>query len=1062
MIEEILELLYEEDVAKKVLGTQTLWAAVQLSPSALSAISNHGTLIGALSRTLREDARKNPDLALALLRVMFCFSKFSDFHALLMNHRVGDACLRLLELEGKRHAARCADLDRLEGLAAIQSTGDADAEAAFRKADADAMLQLAGPPAVDVAVSASGPGRPVTSAGRRPPSRAGNEQAPPQAAVNKPGTDGARAPVHALKPLPSGRVDIAREGLRVTVLGRKQHGVLAASVSVLRNLADDVTVERKMCSRGIVAMLLPLLGRESLALVSLALGFLRKLSVFEENKDAMARLGIARLLVPLLPPAGGTQPPEGRLSTSGSAPRTPASADSSDSSESAVEVRVSALRLMFNLCFDRALCASFVAAGAVHRAAALLKQPPYRSSALRFLYHVSQDPPLRAVFSQCEALMLVHKLVVAFPQDKLPAELAALGVNLCLHPATAGALLDLSVASRGEGPVKALVTRAVRTCDPVVVKMVKGLAWHSYLLQGVAHDRAAAAEEAAFTRVVIQERKRERRLALARQGPQSPGGSPRSGADDGDIDEDSDEGPVDLGLMPDEPVVYEYRYDRLWAPHVRDLARLAVTAASPWLLAEALAALSSLTPRDLAPSSLTWGSYARDASFLGTVVRALECPALPNDSDDDVTLGALQLLATVALDPTSADALADAPVPALLAGILAERRGDADMLLQACCGIGRMLHHQPTREALVGGDNGALPLRLVELIGHTHAGVAAEAAACMHLVLEQLSASVGPSAPLVEHLRARRFTLTNREWAKEVAAEEAQLRAAAAVRPVGASAGLRPTTSSGRRPETAAGGGAAGAVGAQAFMFGDADLRTGGAPLAARGGPVAAPARPESRRSSQDTALAGRAPVPGLPREAGSQHPSALAVDAYRRLGFEALNGALPVAAATGNRGAAAHSARACTTTVSSASAATGGLNGDEDEDDEWYDDDGDGSFSDDGDRSDADDGSRGVQELMRSRMIPSTGVMRPPSSQAGSRPPSGSLTGRPPSGAQAVPVTAVGTAATAGARHGAVRQVSAAAISRTTAEPAIGRPPQQTAVPDVAIRAAEEARFGL
>ena len=936
-IDAALEHLYEEDVARKAAGAGAVWALARATAANLQPLAGHPTLLGALARSLRDDGRKSAELAASLLQTLSCFSLLGDFHAPLTAHRVGDACLRLLELEVKRAGARAADGARLERLAALQAQGDEAAEAAYRRQDAQAQQQQ------QPLVAGAAPGADATAGA--PPSR--QQGGLPRSAGGPRLADGAPAPVAAAgltpqqllagaaappagllavtsRPLPLGRVDLARERLRAGVLARRQDAVLAPCLRVLRHLADDTAVERKMCARGIVALLLALLrlhhqggagagAAPSRAVALQALAFLRKLSVFEENKDAMAAQHIASLLAPLLllpppPPPPAALPPGGAPSAPAAAAGAP---EDTAAAADAVELRCSVLRLAFNLCFDAGLCAALVRAGVVPRVAALLRQPAYRGAGLRLLYQLSRDARHRPEFAACDAAALVFKLVVAFPAERLPAELAGVAVNLALCATTAAAgVLERSSSSSGGGgggPLQALVARAVRTRDPCVLRMLRGLAWHCFVMQCAAHDAAAAAEERAFTLAVRAARRRQRRAqrqaaaeaavtapaatagscsppspssprpprrpsppqgaagcdeaaggdaggaAGAGRGADGAGGGGGGGAwDAGDDDDasssggagssrDEDDDPVDVGLMPDEPVAVahdggeggsRYRYHAgLWAPHVREFARLAVTADDAGVLAEALATLACFTQADLAASGLAWGSYARDPAFLGALAAALSCPPLPRDADDDVLLGALQVLCAAACDPDAAEALAGGgggggggvQLARTLADVLAGRPGDADVLLQACCAIGRLLHHGATRAALLtdDADGEELALTLVELVGHAHDAVAAEAAACMHLVLDELAARLGESAPLVARLRARRFALFNREWCHAVAAEQqAQQQARAAAAAVVARQQQqqqqplqqqRPATSSGRRPGTACGATSGGA-----------------------------------------------------------------------------------------------------------------------------------------------------------------------------------------------------------------------------------------------------------
>ena len=56
---------------------------------------------------------------------------------------------------------------------------------------------------------------------------------------------------------------------------------------LLLNLAEDAKVEMKMKNKGIVTMLVQLLKRDNVDLLILVVSFLKKLSIFMENKAEM-------------------------------------------------------------------------------------------------------------------------------------------------------------------------------------------------------------------------------------------------------------------------------------------------------------------------------------------------------------------------------------------------------------------------------------------------------------------------------------------------------------------------------------------------------------------------------------------------------------------------------------------------------------------------------------------------------------------------------------------------------------------------------------------------------
>lgn len=61
---------------------------------------------------------------------------------------------------------------------------------------------------------------------------------------------------------------------------------------LLLNIAEDVRVEEKMRRKNIVGLLVRMLERESTDLLLLVVSFLKKLSVYMENKDDMVSIMI--------------------------------------------------------------------------------------------------------------------------------------------------------------------------------------------------------------------------------------------------------------------------------------------------------------------------------------------------------------------------------------------------------------------------------------------------------------------------------------------------------------------------------------------------------------------------------------------------------------------------------------------------------------------------------------------------------------------------------------------------------------------------------------------------
>ena len=58
------------------------------------------------------------------------------------------------------------------------------------------------------------------------------------------------------------------------------------------NIAENMEVERKMRKKNVIGMLIKTLDRTNIDLLILVIAFLKKLSIFRENKDLMVKFTI--------------------------------------------------------------------------------------------------------------------------------------------------------------------------------------------------------------------------------------------------------------------------------------------------------------------------------------------------------------------------------------------------------------------------------------------------------------------------------------------------------------------------------------------------------------------------------------------------------------------------------------------------------------------------------------------------------------------------------------------------------------------------------------------------
>ena len=82
---------------------------------------------------------------------------------------------------------------------------------------------------------------------------------------------------------------------------KKQEKVLFVAFHLLLNLAEDLQIERKMKNRQMIGLLISMMERNNPDLLFIILNFLKKLSIFGDNKNEMKELGIIDKLNRFIP-----------------------------------------------------------------------------------------------------------------------------------------------------------------------------------------------------------------------------------------------------------------------------------------------------------------------------------------------------------------------------------------------------------------------------------------------------------------------------------------------------------------------------------------------------------------------------------------------------------------------------------------------------------------------------------------------------------------------------------------------------------------------------------------
>ena len=366
-LEDYIELLYEE-VSGKVRGS-CLILQLARNPDNLEELSQNETLLGALSRVLREEWRASIDLTTNIIYIFFCFSTFTQFHPVILTFKIGSQVLDILQYEVTRYNQWSADLTKRQKASENMKGSKTESEE-----------------------------------------------------FNRENTE----------------LDLLEKKFANFVL--KQEQTLRVSIYLLLNLSEDIKVEEKMKRRGVTGLLVQLLVRQNDELLILVISFLKKLSLYVENKDTMVSASIIEKISPLL------------------------ASENSDLINAIV-------RLLLNLSFDCGVRARMIKCGMLPRLVSLLSDQANQNPVSCVLYHLSMEDKVKSMFTYTDAIPSLMKIILQCPDDQVDLEIMALAINLAANKRNAQLICE------GNG-LRLLMQRAFTYQDPLIIKMIRNISQH--------------------------------------------------------------------------------------------------------------------------------------------------------------------------------------------------------------------------------------------------------------------------------------------------------------------------------------------------------------------------------------------------------------------------------------------------------------------------------------------------------------------------------------------------------------------------------------------------------
>mmetsp|Transcript_8017 Transcript_8017/g.22989 ORF Transcript_8017/g.22989 Transcript_8017/m.22989 type:complete len:794 (-) Transcript_8017:446-2827(-) len=242
-----------------------------------------------------------------------------------------------------------------------------------------------------------------------------------------------------------GKVKLSDHERKLLGLVQKQDRLLYMSFYMLLNLAEDVTVERKMKKKNVTVYLVKMLDRANVELLILVMTFLKKLSIYKENTDKMAECCAVEKLVRFMSVKNDV-------------------------------LLMAVLRLLHNLSFEVKCRDDMVKAGIIPVAVDLMRDQRFQPVIMGLLYHVSMEDKYKSMFTYTDAIPMILEMLLGVEDLRQTPELIALAVNLTQNQRNAMVMSE-------NGKIDKLMHRAMETCDELIFKVARNISQHDLAIK---------------------------------------------------------------------------------------------------------------------------------------------------------------------------------------------------------------------------------------------------------------------------------------------------------------------------------------------------------------------------------------------------------------------------------------------------------------------------------------------------------------------------------------------------------------------------------------------------
>ncbi|XP_074593296.1 kinesin associated protein 3 [Brevipalpus obovatus] len=430
-LDDYIELLYE-DLPEKLKSAAMVYK-LSLDHVNLVLMVENEPLMCALSRLIREEGRKNIDLTTVIIATFANLSVYSQFHPAITRFKIGSMCLEVVQSELEK------EMSSFRELAEMQNSITSE----YRHLSNSMTM----------------------SSSSQSQSNVSTNSAPLQP---QPQPQSLNGPLQSkLQSTASLANEYEKSLRRYQTLITKQNLLFRASFFMLLNLSEDKSIEMKMVNKGIVVILVKVLERENWCdLLKVVLMFLKKLSIFEENKDMMIHLGISGKLINIV--------------------------DGFNSLETSPQV-IPALELIHNLLFDRKFRHEVVAIGIIQRLQHLLAKTKFQCITIeelvyQIMYILSSEEKIRMMFNMASdsnvncvsALMARIMKLLSDKSNKNFVQLIGLLINLATNIRNAQLMCD-------KGNLKKLIEsitrkkfsgKSVAYEDILIMKLIRNISLH--------------------------------------------------------------------------------------------------------------------------------------------------------------------------------------------------------------------------------------------------------------------------------------------------------------------------------------------------------------------------------------------------------------------------------------------------------------------------------------------------------------------------------------------------------------------------------------------------------